>query len=313
MALFKSGELALHYLIRGRGEPLLLVHGLGSSGADWAFQVQALESGYRCIVPDLPGCGHSAPLGGGYSIANFAMALWSLLDSLEVRTPNIVGFSLGGAVALEMALQRPQSVPRLMLINSLASYRIDHWRKWLEARVPVALMHILGMRRTATMLAARLFPESWQQSMRDRAVAVIGALPRAHYLAVAAALQAWSATERLHQLRSQTLMIAGELDYTPLAEKRALAQRIGADLVVVRGSRHGTPFDAIAATNACLMARLTDGALPPSERWVRDEPQQGLPFQLAGSITEEHALGPAAERELAQTIESGNEALRRAM
>jgi pimeloyl-ACP methyl ester carboxylesterase len=70
----------------------------------------------------------------------------ALLDHLEVERPNIIGFSLGGAVALEMALQRPNSVPRLALINSLASYRIDHWRKWLEARVSSASVSLLGMR-----------------------------------------------------------------------------------------------------------------------------------------------------------------------
>ena len=66
-------------------------------------------------------------------------------------------------------------------------------------------------------------------------------------------------------------MIAAENDFTPLAEKRALADRLGADLVVVRGSRHGTPFDAVRATNASLLALLTDQPLPPEERWMRDE------------------------------------------
>jgi pimeloyl-ACP methyl ester carboxylesterase len=279
----------LHYLTRGSGEPLLLVHGLGSSGADWHFQVQALESSYRVIVPDLPGCGHSRPPSEGYTIAGFASSLWSLLDSLEASNPNIVGFSLGGAVALEMALQRPQEVPRLVLINSLACYRVDHWRKWLEARLPFALMHLLGMRRAATLLAARMFPDPWQQAMRERAVAVIGAFPRANYLAIVAALESWTATRRLDRLRSRVLMIAAEFDLTPLTEKRRLARELRAELVVIRGSRHGTPFDAVTATNACLLACLGDGMLPPEASRARDGPQHALSFQLAGSITEEHA------------------------
>lgn len=49
---------------------------------------------------------------------------------------------MGGAVALEMALQRPAAVPRLVLINSLASYRIDDWRKWLEARLSGAAVRL---------------------------------------------------------------------------------------------------------------------------------------------------------------------------
>jgi hypothetical protein len=67
---------------------------------------------------------------------------------------------------------------------------------------------------------------------------------------------------------------------------------MGASLVVVRGSRHGTPFDAIQATNASLVAHLTDQDLPHRDRWVRDAPDHAQAFTLAGSIAEEHALGP---------------------
>src|SRR5271170_1363068 len=110
---------SVHYLIRGQGEPLLLIHGLGGSGADWAFQVAALEKRFLVIVPDLPGSGRSAPPRDGYTIEGFAAALWAL-DHLGISRINIIGFSMGGAVALEMAACRPSHVPRLGLINSLA-------------------------------------------------------------------------------------------------------------------------------------------------------------------------------------------------
>jgi pimeloyl-ACP methyl ester carboxylesterase len=196
--------------------------------------------------------------------------------------PNVVGFSLGGAVALEMALQRPASVPRLVLINSLASYRIDHWRKWLEARIPAAIVRVLGMQRMARLLAARVLPERWQQPLRERAVAVIGAVPAATYLGMAAALEAWTATDRLDLLQSRILLIAAEHDYTPLTEKRALAARLRARIVVVNGSRHGTPFDSIAITNASLLAQLTDQPLPESARCVRDADEDAFSSCVAG-------------------------------
>jgi pimeloyl-ACP methyl ester carboxylesterase len=280
----------LHYLVRGSGDTVLLVHGLGSSGADWAFQMPALEARFRVVVPDLPGCGHSGAPAGAHSIEACAAALWSLLDQLEVRSANLIGFSLGGAVALEMALQRPESVPRLALINSLASYRVDHWRKWVEARVPRALVRILGMRRTARMVAARLFPEPWQQPMRARAAAVIGAAAPLQYLGMAAALERWSGVERLERLRSAILLIAAEHDYTPLAEKRALAAQLRASLVEVRGSRHGTPFDSIGLTNASLVALLTDQPLPAPASWIRDSAESAPVTPLPGSIVDEHAL-----------------------
>jgi pimeloyl-ACP methyl ester carboxylesterase len=282
-------ESRLHYRSHGHGEPVMLIHGLGSSGADWGLQVPALRAGHRVIVPDLPGCGLSERHAGNCDIERFARDLWALLDRLGEARTDIVGYSLGGAVALEMALQRPQSVPRLALINSLATYHIDHWRKWYEARVPAALVRLFGMRNMARLLAGRSFPEPWQGLMRARAVAVVGAVPAESYLAMAAALERWNATSRLDGLRSRTLMIAAEHDFTPLAEKRAMAKRLGANLVVVRGSRHGTPFDSIALTNACLLAHLGDQPLPASEQWTRDELEDAPAWQLASDLADEHA------------------------
>lgn len=200
--VFRDKKTSLHYLVRGHGEPLLLIHGLGGSGADWAFQVAALEKRFRVIVPDLPGSGHSPPPRGAYTIQGFATTLWSLLDHLGVERTNTIGFSLGGA----------------------------------------------GF-----------------------------------------ALARWALGDRLHQLTSRVLLIAAEHDFTPLAEKRALAAALKADLVVVRGSRHGTPFDSVEVTNASLLALLTDQPLPPRARWVRDTPASAQALSLAGSIAEEHA------------------------
>jgi len=290
MPIFCKNDRSIHYLERGRGEPLLLIHGLGSSGADWALHVAALEARFRVIVPDLPGSGHSAPLPDGCSIAEFAASLWALLDHLRESRVNIVGFSLGGAVGLEMALQRPAGVRRLALINSLASYRLDHWRKWWEASLTMILIPLLGMRRAARLAAKRLFPMPWQRNLRERATAVVSAVPVRTYLATARALIGWTAIDRLDRISSKTLVIAAENDFTPLDEKRALAARLGAQFVMVHGSRHGTPFDAVKATNASLLALLTDQPLPPAEHRTRDEAAQWDPLSLTGSLAEEHAM-----------------------
>src|SRR5277367_4865869 len=210
MPFFRDDELTIHYLERGRGEPLLLIHGLGCSGADWAFQVAALERRFRVIVPDLPGSGHSSPPRGEYSIAGFAEALWKLMDHLEITQTNIVGFSLGGAVALEMATLRPTDVPRLGLINSLATYRPRDIRKWLETYVSASLVRMLGMPRTACLLAARLFPEPWQRAMREHAASVLGAVPAACYLATGMALARWAILDRLDRLRGRVMLIRSE-------------------------------------------------------------------------------------------------------
>lgn len=246
----------------GEGTPLLLIHGLGSSGDDWAFQIPPLAERHRLIVPDLRGCGASPAGTEPVSIDGFAAELWQVLSTMGVTQIDIAGFSMGGAVALEMALQRPDCVPRLTTINSLPSYRVDHWRKWMEFNVQVAMVKLLGLPRTAHMVARRLFPAPHQAAMRQRVVDVLGANSVDPYLRCARALADWCAAERIGALRSRHLMIAGEHDYTGLAEKQRWAQRMGAQLAVVAGSRHGTPFDAIDATNRCLLAFFADDTIP---------------------------------------------------
>jgi pimeloyl-ACP methyl ester carboxylesterase len=274
MPLIAAGDIDLHYESHGAGEAVVLVHGLGSSGADWAFQVPALAARHRVIAPDLRGSGQSAKPPGRYSIVQFADDVWRLLDVLAVERAHLVGFSLGGAVALEMALQQPARAQRLVTINSLPSYRVDHWRKWLEVHGQLAAVRLLGLPRTARGVAARLFPEPYQAPMRERVAEVVGSNPVDAYLASVRALVGWCALDRIARLQSPWLMLAAEHDYTPLAEKRGYAERLGAAFAVVRGSRHGTPFDATIATNACLAAFLAGEPLPDAEHLVVDGPER---------------------------------------
>ena len=245
----------------GDGPTLLLIHGLGSSGDDWAFQIPSLSRQHRLIVPDLSGCGRS-PARGTASISGWAQELLEWLERRGIERTAVVGYSMGGAVALEMALQAPSRVERLATINSLPSYRVDHWRKWLELNRQIGMVKWLGLPRTARMIAGRLFPHLHQAAMRQRVIDVVGSNPVAPYLRCARALADWCAAERCAGFATPMLMLAGEHDYTPLAEKHTWARRLGAQIAVVSGSRHGTPFDAIAATNAALLAFMAAGPLP---------------------------------------------------
>ncbi|MBV6413759.1 MAG: putative aminoacrylate hydrolase RutD [Xanthomonadales bacterium] len=256
----------LPYLRRfGAGPPLLLIHGLGSSGEDWAFQITPLAGHFHLLVPDLPGCGRSVAY-KEVSIAGHAVALWALMDALGFDRIGIAGFSMGGAVALEMTLQQPHRVTAMATINSLPSYRVDHWRKWLELNTQLALVRLLGLPRTARMVARRMFPHAHQAAMRKRVVEVVGRSQVEPYLRCAQALAAWCAADRCEDFATRMLMLVGELDYTPLAEKRNWARRLRAELRVVAGSRHGTPFDAIGACNRALIAFFTNELVPDGLR-----------------------------------------------
>ena len=238
MPALSINATTLFYECVGSGPALLLIHGLGSSGDDWAFQREEFSRRHTLILPDLRGSGRSAKPPGPYSIAQFAADLWELLDAL----------------AIEMALMQPARVSRLVLCNALANYRTDTWRKWFEAHAQVALVRAIGLRRTARLVARRLFPHDDQAPKRQRVVDVLSANQRRTYLATIHALIGWSALDRLQALRAPTLVIAAEHDYTPLADKRAEMRHFPqAQLVVIAGSRHGTPFDATERFNASVL------------------------------------------------------------
>lgn len=246
----------------------MLVHGLGSGGADWAFQVEPLAQRFHVLVADLPGSGRSPPP-PRHGIPDYAESLLTRLAAEGIGRCGVLGFSLGGAVALEMALSAPERVTRLMTINSLASYRVDSAAKWAELHLQLNMVRLLGLRPTAKLVSRRLFPHPHQAAMRQRVIDVLGAQPRATYLAQARALARWCALERVQQHAGKlppTLLLAASHDYTPLAEKQALAARIGAEIRVVEGSRHGTPFDAIRATNSAALAFFAGEPVPESLR-----------------------------------------------
>jgi pimeloyl-ACP methyl ester carboxylesterase len=104
----------LRYLVAGEGEPLLLVHGLGGAAANWLLLAPRLLDGRRVIVPELPGHGGSAPLPAAPSLNAYADRLGLLLDGPAA----VVGHSLGGAIALRLAIRRPDLVKRLVLAGA---------------------------------------------------------------------------------------------------------------------------------------------------------------------------------------------------
>jgi pimeloyl-ACP methyl ester carboxylesterase len=104
----------VRYLVAGEGETLVLVHGLGGSAANWLALAPLLLPGRRVLVPELPGHGGSDPLPAAASLNAYADRIAGLLDEPAA----IVGHSLGGAVALRLAIRRPELVRALVLAGA---------------------------------------------------------------------------------------------------------------------------------------------------------------------------------------------------
>jgi pimeloyl-ACP methyl ester carboxylesterase len=113
--LLEARGSRVRYLVAGEGEPLLLVHGLGGAAANWLALAPLLLPGRRLIVPELPGHGGSSPLPAAPSLNPYADRLALLLEHEGACPAAAVGHSLGGAIALRLAIRRPEAVRALVL------------------------------------------------------------------------------------------------------------------------------------------------------------------------------------------------------
>ena len=108
----------LAYYDEGRGEAILLIHGMAGSSQTWREILPPLAKKYRVIAPDLLGHGRSAKPRTDYSLGAFAVGLRDLLDELEVDSATVVGHSLGGGIAMQFLYQHPDYCRRLVLLSS---------------------------------------------------------------------------------------------------------------------------------------------------------------------------------------------------
>ena len=118
--MLHMGSLRVHHTHGGRGAPVLFIHGLGSSGyLEWRFNLEPAAVRHRVYAPDLPGFGRSEKPRARYGIPYFTRFIERYMEGRGLRSATVVGASLGGRVALELAIKHPQRVSRLVLVNSL--------------------------------------------------------------------------------------------------------------------------------------------------------------------------------------------------
>lgn len=106
------------YRMAGEGPTVLLVHGMAGSSRTWRSLMPVLAEGCRVLAPDLLGHGETVSSAGDYSLGGFATMLRDLLAALDIERATVVGQSLGGGVAMQLAYQHPELVERLVLVSS---------------------------------------------------------------------------------------------------------------------------------------------------------------------------------------------------
>lgn len=257
MAHLRVGDVTLYYERVGKGEPLLFIHGLGSSGLDWEYQVPFFARDYEVIVCDVRGHGRSDKPPGPYSIPLFARDVAGLIEALDLVPAHVVGISMGGMIGLQLAVGRPELVRSLVVVNSVPDMVVRTWRQRLAVWQRLLVAPLLGMERVADMLSQRLFPAEEQAELRELCRKRWAENDPRAYREATKAIVGWTVSEHLGSIACPVLVVSADQDYSPVETKAAYVAKIAqGELVVIEDSRHGTPVDQPEAFNQAVAAFL---------------------------------------------------------
>jgi 3-oxoadipate enol-lactonase len=250
MTRIKVHDLHIGYSERGGGQPIVFLHGVGSDRSVWDRQLVHFGRKWRAVALDYPGYGDSDRPVGTLDRSAIAGYVLGALDALEVATAHLVGLSMGGVIALELALRWPQRIRSLVLADSFA------WHPDADAimaRVRSALAS-MTMREFAEARVGVLLAPGAPEELRREVVATMSRIDKRAYAWASAAVWTPDYRSDLAKIGTPTLVLVGEHDQpTPPALAEALAAGIrGARLAVIPAAGHLSNIDNPTAFNQAI-------------------------------------------------------------
>jgi 3-oxoadipate enol-lactonase len=261
MPHFENNGRALYYEIHGEGEPLLCVMGLSADHLAWTLQVPAFRARYRTIVFDNRDVGQSFRAEGPYDVTDLAQDTLALADGLGLERFHLLGMSLGGTIAQELALAAPERVQSLHLIVTYAwagRWGREFARLWGRAAAQRSDEEHIDWLILQTVSQEFYENEEAVEFLRNMMLANPYPQPRDAFLRQLDAGARHDARDRLGALRVPTHVIAGERDLlVPAWKSEEIAQRIpGAKLRVVPRAPHGINVERAEEFNALVLEFL---------------------------------------------------------
>lgn len=255
-------ENVLHTTEYGSGDQVvLLLHGLGSRGKDWQFQIDELKDCYRVVTVDFPGHGESEACHQPISMAFLAQKVHQVLRGLALEKVHVVGLSLGGMVAFQLAVDYPDSLSSMVIINSAPGPGDNAKKLKRQLRLRQWIIRLVGLKRLASKIANNLFPLASQAQLRQMFFDSIEKVDKASYLNIASAIERFNLDGKVEFCQIPTLVLTADKDYTSVAFKQAFVDRMpNATLQIVPQSRHASPIDSPEFCNAAIKKFLLEQA-----------------------------------------------------
>jgi 3-oxoadipate enol-lactonase len=209
----------MYYEVHGQGEPLVLIMGSFGTLEAWALQIPAFQEYYKVIVFDNRGIGRTDRSPEPYSIATMADDTVGLLDYLGIDKAHVLGMSLGGPVAQDVAINHPDRIRRLILVCSMAGAEGTHLHPdMLKALGMQDSSQLIDFRKVdfTKIMTATVALAFNDKSLRDSLSAQAGDWFKQFdidgFIRQWEAVRSYNALDRLHKIQARTLVITGTED-----------------------------------------------------------------------------------------------------
>lgn len=257
MPKVKVQDIEMYYEIYGSGEPLFLIMGLGMDINGWIFQVPEFSKHFKVIIFDNLGIGKTSAPPGPYSTKMMADDTAELMNILNIDKANILGISMGGMIAQELAINYPEKVKKLILActypepDELARQIMEQGIIQLAGGAVKTIEEItpdmvsLDIRKIMDFMLPFSLSDTFIKQNRqiiDEMLKMVSENATVEgFLGQVVATQKHNTTDRLNKIFSETLVIAGDKDILVAPENsKILAENIaGAKLVIIEGGTHG--------------------------------------------------------------------------
>lgn len=262
MATVRANGVELWVDQAGAGDDVVFISGLADEGVCWVDQLEGLRDRYRLTTFDNRGVGRSATPPGEYRIADLAADTAELMDALGIGRAHVVGSSMGGAIAQELALARPELVRSLVLNGTWCRgdrFLHEVFRNWIWAAQKADGVRDFLVAVNLWCFAPRIWNDGTMDGWLDAAEASLHQQSVDAFSRSAEALIHHDSADRLGAISAPTLVTVGELDLVlPERFSRAIVERIaGARLIVVPEAGH-QPFQEFPQDYNAILAEFWD-------------------------------------------------------
>jgi pimeloyl-ACP methyl ester carboxylesterase len=232
-----------------RGRKIVLIHGAGGNGHRWQRQVDGLAAAHSPVAFDLPGHGRSAGVEGLSTVQDYSDFVAALLDALKMKSAVIAGWSMGGAIAMDLALRHPARVEALVLVATAAKFnltadRIEALRAVTMGRAPQSFVTD-GYAQKTIKEKFEVVREGWMEQIKTD--------PRVRYTDMVACNKV-DLRDSIAKIDKPTIIFAGAEDQgTTPADAELIKSRIrGAELKIVADAGHMIPVEQPAELNSAI-------------------------------------------------------------